>query len=509
MISGKSYGSLKEMKSDVNGGSPPRGNESENRRASERIETRRDVLFSDYEATGPLRVGMAVDMSAGGFKISSRYPEPAGIEIQIELQPQPGDQADVVLFRGRVVHVASLESGEFAMGIKLLQRAPAPTDALSQGLLALAAKGAEADTQDAADPRPYAAARSAQSVSTPRRVVFSKVEERKRRRKRNRWLPWGSLLVLFAVLCALFSEAVRDDEERFSTGLFGGNFVSANSKSEQELESDITNLQAATRSSQDFQATGPFEWSPRDAADALLVRAQAALHHGDLDDAANLFQQLEEHPEGRLIHRFASLLGYAETAAARGEYSLARQTVRRALELGAGVPGPWRRVGQELAAEFDQNRSTPLNKGSMDSVILMEALSNENQAKEGLRIEVDASEYLLSIVRGDVVLRSFPIGLGFAGRTPIGEFQIANKISEPDWYNRGDVVRSGAPGNPLGSSWMGFGDGRSASSYGIHPTADASSIGMSLSHGCVRMRPDDAATLFRLVPIGTPVGIHP
>lgn len=495
------------MKSDVHGGSPPRGNESENRRASERIETQRDVLFSDYEATGPLRVGMAVDMSAGGFKISSRYSEPAGTEIQIELQPQPGDQADVVLFRGRVVHVAPLESGEFAMGIKLLQRAPARTDALSQGLLALAAKGAEANAQDTAGPRSQAAARSAQSVSTPRRVVFSKVEERKR--KRSKWLPWGSLLVLFAVLCALFSEAVRDDEERFSTGLFGGNFVSANSKSEQELESDITNLQAATRSSQDFQATGPFEWSSRDAADALLVRAQAALHHGDLDDAANLFQQLEEHPEAHLIHRFASLLGYAETAAARGEYSLARQTVRRALELGAGVPGPWRRAGQELAAEFDQNRSTPLNKGSMNSVILMEASSNGVRAKEGLRIEVDASEYLLSIVRGDVVLRSFPIGLGFAGRTPIGEFQIANKISEPDWYNRGDVVLAGAPDNPLGSSWMGLGNGNSASSYGIHPTADAGSIGMSLSQGCVRMRPDDAATLFRLVPIGTPVGIHP
>ncbi len=496
------------MKSDVNSGSPPGGHQSEERRSSQRIQTKRDVLFSDYEATGPLRVGMAVDMSAGGFKISSRYPEAVGTEIQIELQPQPGDQVEVVLFRGRVMHVEPLEAGDFAMGIKLLQQGAARTGGLSRGLLPLAAKAAESNAQDAAAPRPHAAAQSAQNPSTPRRVVFSKVEKRKP--KRRKWLPWGSLLILLSIFCALLFQALRDDGERFPTGLFGGKFVSARSNSEQDLEPGLAKTQAAGQSSQDYRAAGPYEWSSREATDALLVRAQAAMDQGDLDDAANLFKQLEQHPEAHLIHRFASLLGYAETAAARGELSLARQTVQRALELGAGVPEPWRRAGRELAAKLNKNRSTPFETASMDSVILIEAPSQEIQAQEALlRIEVDASEYLLSIVKGNVILRSFPIGLGFAGRTPIGEFQIANKISEPDWYNRGDVVLAGAPDNPLGSSWMGLGDGTSASSYGIHPTADAGSIGESLSQGCVRMHPRDAEALFRLVPIGTPVLIRP
>lgn len=496
------------MTSDVNGESPPQGHQSKDRRSSERIQTQRDVLFSDYEATGPLRVGMAVDMSAGGFKISSRYPEAVGTEIQIELQPQRGDQTEVVLFRGRVVHVDPLGNGDFAMGIKLLQRGSARTGGLSRGLLSLAAKATEANTQGAPTPKPQAAvAQSAQSPSAPRRVVFSKVEKRKP--KRRKWLPWGALLVLFVVLCALFFEALRDDEERFPTGLFGAKFVSADSKSEQDLEPGLAKALAAGRFSQDFRATGPYERSSRKATDALLVRAQAALDRGDLDDAAKLFKQLEQHPEAYPIHRFVSLLGFAETAAARGDHSLARQTVRRALELGAGVPEPWRRAGRELAAKLNKNQSTPFEAASMDSVILIEPSPREDQAKEALRIEVDASEYLLSIVRGDVILRSFPIGLGFAGRTPIGEFQIANKISEADGYNRGDVVLAGAPDNPLGSSWTGLGDGTSPSSYGIHPMADTGSIGTSLSQGYVRMRPGDAETLFRLVPIGTRVLIRP
>lgn len=495
------------MKSDLNSGSPPGGHESKNRRSSERIQTKREVLFSDYEATGPLRVGMAIDMSAGGFKITTRYPEDVGTEIQIELQPEPGDQAGVVLFSGRVTHVEALGNGDFAMGVKLLQRGTARTGGLSRGLLSLAAKGAEGDTQGATDPRPQAKAQGVQSSSTPRRVVFSRVEERGRNRRN--WLPWGSLLVLISIFGALLFQAVRDDNQRFPSGLFGGKFVSARSNSEQELEPGLVKTQANGRSNQDVQATDPFEWRSREATDALLVRAQAALGQGDLDDAASLFGQLEQHPEAYLIHRFASLLGYAETAAARGEHSLARQTVKRALELGAGVPEPWRRAGREFAAKLNKDRSTSFKSASMDSMILMEAPSQEIQAKEILRIKIDASEYLLSVIKGDVILRSFPIGLGFAGKTPIGEFQIANKIAEPDWYNRGDVVLAGAPGNPLGSSWMGLGDGTSASSYGIHPTADAGSIGKSLSQGCVRMRPRDAETLFRLVPIGTPVSIHP
>lgn len=55
----------------------------------------------------------------------------------------------------------------------------------------------------------------------------------------------------------------------------------------------------------------------------------------------------------------------------------------------------------------------------------------------------------------------------------------------------------------LGTYRLNLGDG-----YGIHGTDVPSSIGRSASHGCVRLRNEDIETLYRMVPIGTPVYIY-
>ena len=39
----------------------------------------------------------------------------------------------------------------------------------------------------------------------------------------------------------------------------------------------------------------------------------------------------------------------------------------------------------------------------------------------------------------------------------------------------------------------------------IHGTADIAQLGTPISHGCIRLSPQDAATLFELVPLGTQV----
>ena len=48
------------------------------------------------------------------------------------------------------------------------------------------------------------------------------------------------------------------------------------------------------------------------------------------------------------------------------------------------------------------------------------------------------------------------------------------------------------PGNPLGTRWMGL----SAPGVGIHGTNNPSSIGYSVSHGCIRMQVADSEWLF-------------
>lgn len=55
----------------------------------------------------------------------------------------------------------------------------------------------------------------------------------------------------------------------------------------------------------------------------------------------------------------------------------------------------------------------------------------------------------------------------------------------------------------LGSNRLYLGDG-----YGIHGTDAPTSIGRNASHGCVRVRNEDAELLFRIVPVGTAVYIY-
>ena len=55
----------------------------------------------------------------------------------------------------------------------------------------------------------------------------------------------------------------------------------------------------------------------------------------------------------------------------------------------------------------------------------------------------------------------------------------------------------------VGTHRLNLGDG-----YALHGTDVPSSIGSAASHGCVRLRNEDIETLFRIVPVGTPVYIY-
>ena len=55
----------------------------------------------------------------------------------------------------------------------------------------------------------------------------------------------------------------------------------------------------------------------------------------------------------------------------------------------------------------------------------------------------------------------------------------------------------------LGTHRLYLGDG-----YALHGTNNPSSIGQAVSHGCVRLRNEDIAFLYQIVPVGTPVYIY-
>ena len=55
----------------------------------------------------------------------------------------------------------------------------------------------------------------------------------------------------------------------------------------------------------------------------------------------------------------------------------------------------------------------------------------------------------------------------------------------------------------LGTHRLNLGNG-----YALHGTNQPSSIGQAVSHGCVRLRNEDIARLYEMVPVGTPVYIY-
>jgi L,D-transpeptidase ErfK/SrfK len=59
------------------------------------------------------------------------------------------------------------------------------------------------------------------------------------------------------------------------------------------------------------------------------------------------------------------------------------------------------------------------------------------------------------------------------------------------------------PDNPLGAYAMRLAAGNGT--YLIHGTNNPIAVGLAVTHGCIRMYPDDVAALFPLIPVGTPV----
>lgn len=112
---------------------------------------------------------------------------------------------------------------------------------------------------------------------------------------------------------------------------------------------------------------------------------------------------------------------------------------------------------------------------------------------------------------------TYPVSIGkMDWRTPLGLTHVIQKEKNPVWYPpesvrkehaaAGDplppVVPSG-PDNPLGLFAMRLAAGNGT--YLIHGTNNPIAVGLAVTHGCVRMYPDDVAALFPLIPVGTPV----
>jgi lipoprotein-anchoring transpeptidase ErfK/SrfK len=147
-------------------------------------------------------------------------------------------------------------------------------------------------------------------------------------------------------------------------------------------------------------------------------------------------------------------------------------------------------------------------------------------APKGIYLLIDTGTNRLYLMRNRCVLREAVCSTG-SGRflpdpprnrewtfdTPKGEFKIRRKVVNPVWIKPDwAFIEEGEPiprkqqerlaPEELGDYAMDLGDG-----YLIHGTLYERSLGMSVTHGCVRLGAKDLEAVFKSVRIGTPVYI--
>ena len=141
-------------------------------------------------------------------------------------------------------------------------------------------------------------------------------------------------------------------------------------------------------------------------------------------------------------------------------------------------------------------------------------IADPNRVIAGARLKIihgpfDAviykSLHRLDVYLQDTYVRSFAVGLGTNGGTPLGRWKIRNKLLNPDWTDprNGQHYLADDPDNPIGERWIGLdclsGDCLGRVGFGIHGTIDPQSISANMSMGCVRLAPDDVVLLYDLL----------
>lgn len=121
------------------------------------------------------------------------------------------------------------------------------------------------------------------------------------------------------------------------------------------------------------------------------------------------------------------------------------------------------------------------------------AVLGENNAEK--HIEVDLTNQRLYAYQGDKVVLEFPVSTGKWGWTPTGEFRIWIKLlytrmeggSGNDYYNLPNVPYTMFFYNDKVPKSRGF---------ALHGAYWHNNFGYPMSHGCINIRPSDAAMLY-------------
>jgi lipoprotein-anchoring transpeptidase ErfK/SrfK len=121
-------------------------------------------------------------------------------------------------------------------------------------------------------------------------------------------------------------------------------------------------------------------------------------------------------------------------------------------------------------------------------------------------IQVDVAAHQITVFNGTEVMYQGPVAVGTpATPTPPGLYYTRVLLQTPDPQSVYGPYAYGLSAHSDALTTFAGGDAE----IGIHGNNDASALGKSVSHGCIRMDNADIRMLTKVLPLGTPVQISP
>ena len=146
----------------------------------------------------------------------------------------------------------------------------------------------------------------------------------------------------------------------------------------------------------------------------------------------------------------------------------------------------------------------------------------KSQYLPGQLLVLPRSHYLYFVTAPNKALR-YGVGVGKAGLEFTGPATIDVKKEWPTWRPTNEMIerepeaykrfigntdaQPGGPDNPLGARALYLFQNGVDTYFRIHGTTQPSSIGRSVSNGCIRMLNEHVKDLYERVPIGTVVTV--
>lgn len=222
-------------------------------------------------------------------------------------------------------------------------------------------------------------------------------------------------------------------------------------------------------------------------------------------------------------------LASACTTATTGEDGETVTTRRRPLGRMPFGPEPTFPPFEEMyASKTDDGFELPaIPYTKIDERYLRQVVKDTTREKAG-SIVVDTSNHYLYLVLGNGNAVRYGVGLGRAGFEWSGEGEVKRKASWPRWHPPEEMIdrepqlekyrttydrennkwlggMDGGLQNPLGARALYIYQGNVDTLYRLHGSPQWSSIGKSVSSGCVRLINQDVIDLHSRVPAGTPI----